>query len=151
MLIGLTVMATAGLACSSKKKSDGQITLALDGLPKLEAQVPDGTEMSRNAVGLGVMLKGPEVSMTIGKQTEGDADSLEEAKDIAQSYSPEDMKHETLPDGFILTYTNQGNMGTNYWLVGRRVIDEIAYSCGVKSTKKAHQQSAIAICKSLKK
>jgi hypothetical protein len=35
-------------------------------------------------------------------------------------YTPQDLKIEKLEDGFLLTFTNKGGMGTNYWLTGRR-------------------------------
>ena len=148
--VGLAALATSGLGCP-KKEPDGQNTLTLQGLPGLTVQAPAETKVSKNAVGIGVMLKGPGVSMTIGTQLDVDAKTLEEAKKNAESYSPADMSDEQLSDGYILTYTSKGDMGTNYWLVGRRKIGDTAYSCGVSSPKKEHQQSAIAICKSLKK
>lgn len=87
--------------------------------------------------------------MTIGPALDVDAATLEQAKETAQTYSATDVKSELLPDGFILTYTSEGSMGVNYWLVGRRELDDGAYTCGVSSPKQAHQKSAIAICKSL--
>ncbi len=147
----LAALSMASLACNRNAPDDGHIAIAFDGMPGLSAHAPSGTEVARNAVGLGVMLKGPDVSMTIGTLYEGDPETLEEAKKNAQSYSPTNLETEELSDGFILTYTSEGNMGTNYWLVGRRNIDGKTYTCGVKSPKKPHQQTAIAICKSLKK
>ena len=148
--VGLAAIAALGLACS-KGERDGQVTLALEGMAGLEVRAPTGTKVSKNAVGLGVMLKGPGVSMTIGSQIDVDAKTLDEAEKNAKAYAPSEVKGERLPDGYILTYTNQGSVGANYWLVGRRLIDGTAYSCGVSSPKKEHQQSGIAICKSLKK
>ncbi|MBT8495888.1 MAG: hypothetical protein KJO07_22785 [Deltaproteobacteria bacterium] len=150
-------LAAFGLAspgCSNDRDGEasyGKVTLALEDVPGVEARVPAATKVSKNAVGLGVMLKGPGVSMTIGPAVDVDAATLEDAKKNAQSFSPTEIEGEELADGYILTYRNEGSMGKNYWLVGRRKIGGAAYSCGVSSPKKSHQQSAIAICKSLSK
>ncbi len=146
--VGLVALGLAGPACS-KSEQDGVVKVDLEGLSGLEAWVPPGTRVNRNAVGIGVMLKGSGVSMTIGPALEIDAPSLEEAKHNAKSYSAESVEGETLPDGYILTYENAGSMGVNYWLVGRRELAGVAYSCGVRSPKKEHQRSGVAICKSL--
>lgn len=137
------------LGACSKGERDGTVTLSLQGLPGLEVRAPSGTEAQENAIGIGVMLTGPDVSMTIGPAVTDDAESLDDAKKNAVAYSPTNMDGQTLPDGYVLTYESEGATGTNYWLVGRRELGGAAYSCGVSSPKKAHQQSAIAICKSL--
>ena len=147
---GLAALVLVALACS-KEGEDGSVTMALDGLSELEARVPAETRVAKNAVGVGVMLKGPGVSMTIGPFRDGDPATLDAAKENAEAYSPVNVEEEKLADGYILTYENEGSMGTNYWLVGRREIEDVAYVCGVRSPQKAHQQSAIAICKSLQK
>ena len=149
--VGLAALGLAAPACSTNAAGDGTVKQELDGLPGVEVRIPEGTRVSKNAVGFGVMLKGPGVSMTIGAALDVDATTLEEAKENAQSYSPTNLEGETLPDGYLLTYENQGSMGTTYWLVGRRRLGNVAYSCGVRSPKKDHQQSAIAICKSLER
>lgn len=151
VIVGVATLGLVSSACSKGAQQDGTVRLELEGLPDLEARVPSGTTMSKNAVGIGVMLKGPGVSMTIGPALEVDAASLEDAKHNAQSYAPEDVEGQTLSDGYILTYESTGSTGTNYWLVGRRTFADAAYTCGVSSPKKEHQQSAIAICKSLSK
>ena len=150
-MAGLLALGFTSIGCAKKADNDGTKTVALEGLPKLTARVPIGTEVSKNAVGIGVMLKGPGVSMTIGPDLEVDAASLEAATKNAESYSPTNLASETLDDGYILTYESDSDMGTNYWLVGRRQFSDAAYSCGVSSPKKDHQQSAIEICKSLRK
>jgi hypothetical protein len=151
VIASLAAFGFAGPACS-KRSDDGTTTVALEGLPDLEAQVPAETRVAKDAMGIGVMLKGPGVSMTISpSQRDVDPSNLAEAKKNAEAYSPKAMKEEQLSDGYILTYESQGSTGTNYWLVGRRKIEGISYSCGVRSPKKEHQQSAVAICKSLNK
>lgn len=149
-IAGVVALGLVGLACS-KTSEDGSVTVELEGLPDLQAQVPAETRVADNAMDLGVMLKGPGVSMTISPFRAVDASTLDEAKKNAEAFSPKNLEGETLPDGFILTYESNGKTGATYWLVGRREIEGVAYSCGVRSPKKAHQQSAIAICKSLKK
>lgn len=149
VIAGLAAFGLAGLACANDDGRDATVTL--EGLPGLEARVPVGTKVSKNAMGIGVMLKGPGVSVTVGPAMTGDARSLAAAEKNAQSYAPTGVEGETLPDGYILTYQSEGSTGTNYWLVGRREFTNVAYTCGVSSPKKAHQHSAIAICKSLKK
>ena len=149
MFAALVALGLVG-ACS-KGEPGGPVTLSLQGLPGLKVQAPSGTEARENALGIGVMLTGPDVSMTIGPAVTDDAESLEDAKKNAEAYSPTNVDGEALTDGYVLTYESETDIGTNYWLVGRREFPGAAYSCGVSSPKKAHQQSAIAICKSLTK
>ena len=152
----MSVIAAAALGitisgCAKDGAPEGMTVVALEGLPGLEAWVPNGTKVSKNAVGIGVMLAGPGVSMTVGRALDVDAATLEQAEENAQAYAATNLEPRTLPDGYILTYENVGSTGTNYWLVGRRELEGTAYSCGVSSPKKEHQQSAVAICESLKK
>ncbi|MEX1367884.1 MAG: hypothetical protein AB1Z98_32445 [Nannocystaceae bacterium] len=150
LIAGSLALGLAGLACTNDEGRDGTVTLTLEGLAGLEAQVPAGTVVSNNAMGIGVMLTGPGVSVTVGPALDVDARSLAAAKKNAESYAPTNVEEEALPDGYILTYESEGSSGPNYWLVGRRELTNAVYSCGVRSPKKAHQRSAIAICKSLK-
>ncbi len=150
-IAGSALLGLVCAACHTDEARDGMVTVELDGLPGLEAHVPAGTKMHDNAVGIGVMLTGPQVSMTVGPALGSDASDLEQAKRNAASYSPTNLEGETLPDGYVLTYESEGATGINYWLVGRRELGDRAYSCGVSSPKKAHQTSAVAICKSLRK
>lgn len=151
VVASLTAFLLAGSACS-KRGEEGTMTVALDGLPDLEARVPAETRVTRNAAGAGVMLKGPGVSMTIATAQRGvDPADVAEAKKNAENYAPRATKEEDLSDGFILTYESKGSTGTNYWLVGRREIEGVSYACGVRSPKKEHQQTAVTICKSLTK
>ena len=146
----VATLAVVGLGCP-KSPAEGQVKLKLEGLPGLEVHAPAGTQVRKNAVGIGVMLTGPGVSMTIGPALDVDATDLEQAKKNAETYSPKNIAGETLPDGYILTYENEGSTGANFWLVGRRKFADTPYSCGVSSPKKEHQQSAIPICKSMTK
>lgn len=151
VIAGLLVLGLAEFACANDDGRDAMVTLTLEGLSGLEAQVPAGTVVSENAMGIGIMLTGPGVSITVGRALDVDARSLAAAKKNAESYAPRDVEGEALPDGYILTYESEGSTGTNYWLVGRRELTNVVYSCGVSSPKKAHQRSGVAICKSLKK
>jgi len=151
VMAGLATLGLSAAGCAKQETPDGTAMLALEGLPGLEARVPAGTQASKNAMGIGVMLQGPDVSVTIGPDLDGDAANLDQAKKNAQAYSPTDLEGETLSDGYVLTYTSEADGRVNYWLVGRRRFVDTAYTCGVSSPKKAHQQTAIAICKSLTK
>ena len=147
----LTVAALGGLACNDAGQSSTSSTVVLERVDGLTARVPAGTTVSDNAVGIGAMLKGPGVSMTIGRALDVDAKNLDEAEKNAQAYEPKDLEGVKLSDGFILTYRAAASTGEDYWLVGRRRIGNVSYTCGVSSPKQAHQRSAIEICKSLAK
>ena len=149
------ILGLAEFACSKRDQTEelpaGHRLLVLEGLDGLKVQVPEGTKAGKAPVGDGVMLTGPGVSTTISPSNGMDGTDLEVAKKNAADYEPTDITGEELPDGYILTYKNRGNMGDNYWLVGRRKVDGRAYTCGVASPREAHQRSGIAICKSLSK
>ena len=151
LILGLAVgLGLSGCSKNDEKAADGTERVKLKELRGLSARVPTKTRISKNAVGIGVMLKGETVSMTVGPEVDIDAKTLEDAKKNAASYKPKSLSGEELSDGYILTYESADDSGTIYWLVGRRVIDGSAYTCGVRSTKKEHQQTAITICKSLR-
>lgn len=64
-------------------------------------------------------------------------------------YSPENIGEEELEDGYILTFTNSGGMGDNYWVVGRREIGDTIVMCNTMAGEQAQQTAAVTACKSI--
>ena len=96
------------------------------------------------------MVQGPGLTVTVAN-VEGDAVTLEKAKEDADMYGPEGMKEEKLDDGFILTFTNKGGMGTNYWVKAMRTFDGKQFDCSTTASSEEQQKAAVDFCKSLKK
>ena len=119
-------------------------------LPKtgLSGVAPAGSKVS-DMMGSD-MVQGPGLTVTVAN-VEGDAVTLEKAKEDADMYGPEGMKEEKLDDGFILTFTNKGGMGTNYWVKAMRTFDGKQFDCSTTASSEEQQKAAVDFCKSLKK
>ena len=119
-------------------------------LPKvgLKGDGPAGTTVM--AMGDDDMVQGPGFVVTVGKGDDKPKTGDEAIAD-ADMYTPKDPKVETLPDGYVLTFTNEGGAGTNYWVNARREIDGAAYWCSTTATTQEQSDNAVAFCKSLRK
>lgn len=116
----------------------------------LVTDAPDNTQISE-LMG-GHMLQGPDLVVTIEEIAPDDTmkpKTLEEAKESADLYSPQNIQEETLPDGWLMTFTSEGGMGTNYWVQSRREIGGLSFWCFTTATSEAQQQNAVIACKSL--
>ena len=60
-----------------------------------------------------------------------------------------DLKIETLPDGYALTYNNTGSMGANFFVIVQRTIEGKTIKCSSAGEDNAHAQ--VALGKSLHK
>ena len=97
------------------------------------------------------MVQGTNLVATVKEAGKFDPKTADEAKkDAESSYSSTDAKSETLADGWLLTFTNKGSAGTNYWVSSRRDIGGKSYFCSTTATTPEQQANAAAFCKSLK-
>jgi|GEM_PF-2236294 len=119
-------------------------------LPKtgLKGAAPAGSNVS-DMMGSD-MVQGPGLVVTVAN-VEGDAVTIEKAKEDADMYGPENLKEEKLDDGFVISFTNKGGAGTNYWVEAYRTIGDKQFKCSTTASQEAQQTNAIAFCKSLKK
>jgi hypothetical protein len=76
--------------------------------------------------------------------------TLDEEKADAKDYSPKNVKADTLPDGWALSFENTGSMGTNYWVTVRRDIGGKSYKCWTTGSKAEQAQAVLAACKTLR-
>lgn len=151
LLFCVCVPLAAGVACGSGEEASGGATseLSIEKLG-LVAIAPSGSKVKDALMGDGVMIQGPGIVVTIEKA--GDKPkTVEAAKDDAAMYSPTNIKTEKLADGWAMSFTNTGGMGTNYWVNVRREIGGQAYWCSTTASSEAQQQNALAACKSLSK
>jgi len=139
-----------GKPAEGKTENKGPAMLKLDKLDGLQVEAPADTKAEDAIGGKGVMLQGAGLVMTI-EPGEGKPEDADKAKEDVDMYTPQDLKVEKLEDGFLLTFTNKGGMGTNYWLTGRRTIGGKAYWCSTTAAKPEFVESAAKACKSLKK
>lgn len=109
-----------------------------------EIMVSDGLSVTSNMVNT-VPMGGLLVEATDKPQT------LDDAKSDAAMFTPKDLKIDTLPDGYALTYNNTGSMGANFFVVVQRTIDGKTIKCSSTGSDNAHAQIALAACKSLHK
>jgi hypothetical protein len=123
--------------------------LALPAVGGLMVAAPAGSSVRDAIVGEGNMVQGPGLVMTVKPAGDSDPADLEAAKEEADMYSPENIEEETLDDGWILTFTNTGGAGTNYWVMGRREVGDQTLICETTAAQEAQQAAAVTACKSI--
>jgi len=124
----------------------GDLELASMGL-KIAA--PAGSSVRDAIVGEGYMVQGPGLVLTVAEASDSDPVDLAAAKEENEMYSPQNVGEEELDDGYILTFTNSGGMGDNYWVVGRREIGDTVVMCKTTASQEAQQAAAVTACKSI--
>jgi hypothetical protein len=133
---------------ATKAEAKGELTK----LPKLGliVELPTGSTVTDSIGGEGHMimsLTGPFNVTVAGPDKPKTPDA---AKKDAEMFNPKNVKTETLPDGWVLMFENEGSAGTNYWLTVRREIGGKAYICDTSVANEAQRTAALAACKSLK-
>ena len=140
------------------KGNKGDTKIATDGAIEIEIEkfglkvdVPKGVKASDAVVGEGVMVNGPGLVVTVELAGKTTPKTLEEAKQEAEMYTPQNIQEQTLADGWTITFENKGGMGTNYWVQSRREIDGATYWCSSTAAQVEQQAHALTACTSLRK
>ncbi len=122
-------------------------------LPKLglKAEAPTGTNVGDAIMGNGHMVTGPNLVATVSEATDSQPKTGDDAKKEADMFNPKNAKVDTLPDGWVLTFDNEGSMGKNFFVQVRRDIGGKAIWCDTTSSSPEQQTNAVNFCKSLKK
>ena len=115
----------------------------------IKAALPAGAKIGDGVVGDGGMIQAPDLVVGIDAASDMQPKTLDAAKEDADMYSPKNLQGEALPDGFALTFENEGGMGKNYFVNVRREISGKAYWCSTTASNPAQQANALAVCKSL--
>lgn len=157
----VAVALVAGLAltgCGSKKKDEGAgggAAAGGGGAAKgtkpykfttlgITADLPGDVD-----TGSEELLMGPSIgAMTVREAST--RQTLDEAKQEAQDFSPQNVKGEALPDGWVLTFDNKGEMGASYFLQVQRDIGGKTYSCTTTQPNDERIGAVLAVCKSLR-
>lgn len=160
--ISITLAAALALGtlvsgCGSKKEGEkasggGGGAAAAVKLPKLglALDAPGEVTVGDAIVGDGHMLQGGGIgamSVEVAKSPQ----TLDEAKEDAKTYTPKNVKADTLPDGWALTFENKGAAGDNFWVDVRRTIDGKLIKCGTTGSDAGQAAAVLAACKSLRK
>ena len=117
----------------------------------LKAELPDGATVGDAIIGDGVMIMGGGLgALTIDVATDMTPKTAADQQKEDEMFTPTNSKVETLPDGWTVTFENQGGAGTNYWMHGRRTIGGKDYYCGYTGISDDQRTKATAACKSLK-
>jgi hypothetical protein len=117
----------------------------------LQADIPADTTIEKAPVGNGVMISGGGFAAQIEPASDMEPKTLEAAKDDIKMYNPKNVQGEKLPDGYAITFENEGGMGANYWVKVRREIGGKAYMCSATLAQKDRQADVLKTCKSLTK
>jgi hypothetical protein len=115
----------------------------------LKADLPAGAEVG-DGIGGGVMVQAPGLVFSVNEEGEMDAKTLDDEKKNAEMYTPKNIQTETLSDGWVLTFENEGGAGKNYWVTVHREIGGKKYRCSTTATLPEQQANAVKACKSLK-
>ena len=65
-------------------------------------------------------------------------------------FTPKNLKTETLPDGWVVTFDNKGSMGANFFVNVRRDIGGKSYKCSTTGSNADQEKAVLAACKSLR-
>ena len=116
----------------------------------LKAMLPAGAEVKAGIGGSGVMVMGVGgAAMTVDVASDLTPATIEAAQKDNEMYSPQNVKTETLADGWAITFENSGGMGTNYWVQVRREIGSKAYRCETTASTAEQQAAVLVACKTL--
>lgn len=167
-LTAALALATFAAGCGAKKEADkasGDKTAATDKpaadkpaaggavkLPKLGLVIdaPGEVTVSDAIVGEGHMVQGGAIG-ALSVQTGATPQTLDEAKEEAKMFTPANVKADTLPDGWALSFENKGAAGANYFVEVRRTIDGKLLKCTTTGTEAGQAAAVLAACKSLRK
>jgi hypothetical protein len=116
----------------------------------LQIDVPAGTSAMDGAAPdeLVLVTGNADFTATIGPAGPEFPKTLADAKKDAKPKEPANLKEETLPDGWVLTYENTAT--GNFYVDARREIGGKAYRCVTAAMSAASQQATAAACKTLR-
>lgn len=97
-----------------------------------------------------LMIQAPGVVVTLKEAGESDPKTADDQKKESSMYTPKNEQTEALPDGWVYTFENTGDAGTNYWVVISRAIGGKTFRCETTSSTPEQQANAVKACKSLK-
>src|SRR6478735_4453636 len=116
-------------------------------LPKLglSIEVPGSVEVGDAIMGEGHMLQGSSIGAMQIEVAEKPK-TLDDAKSDADMYTPKNLKTETLPDGYTVTFDNTGSMGKNFFVDVQREIGGKTYHCSTTGSEEKQAQAVLAAC-----
>jgi hypothetical protein len=149
----LVLISMVALAVGCSKSEGGGSASTSVNLAKLalKADAPAESEVGDAIMGEGIMVRGPNLVATVEVASDSRPKTVKDAQEEASMYSPTNLKTENLPDGWVLTFQNKGDMGANYFVNVRREIGGKAYWCDTTCSAPEQQANALSFCKSLKK
>jgi len=144
-----SILLAAITACSSSKAADTKAAPTKLGKLDLSIDVPGEVHVGDAVMGEGNMIQGEAVG-AMQVETMKTPKSLDEEKSDADAFSPKNLKTETLPDGWVITFDNKGSMGANYFVTVRRDIAGKPYKCWATTGDAAQAKAVLAACKTLR-
>jgi hypothetical protein len=148
----LTVLLVAA-SCKNKEgapaASDDNKPAAPAKLAKFGLTIEAGGEVSDGIGGDGYMIGTPSGAVVL--VTAGKPHTLDEAKSDASMYNAKNLKAESLPDGWALTFDNTGPAGASFFVQVGRTLDGKPYRCETTAASAAQSAAVLAACKTLKK
>lgn len=149
---------TSGSAAESGKGAPGADSPAKSAakvinLPALGLKGTAAGETEEPIIGSGdpILIAAAQFTVNVSAAKPTDPKTAKDALEVAKGFNGTDVKSETLPDGWIVTFKNTGSLGDNYWVSIRREIGGKGYMCETTQTTPAQQKASIDFCKSLTK
>jgi hypothetical protein len=137
-------------APAATSKAAGPLVIQIPKLG-LKGSAPGETETPIIGDGEPVLIAAAFFTVSVAEAKATDPKTLKDAQKAAEMFTPKNVKTETLPDGWLLTYENTGSAGANYFVSTRREIGGKAFLCDTMQSTPEQQAKAIAFCKSLSK
>ncbi len=142
----------AAVGCSKKEGGSAGDKPAAVKLPKIGLQLDIPGEVivgDPMMADVGNSINGEAVGAMQVEQMKA-AKSLDDEKADAADFKPKNLKADTLPDGWALSFENTGSMGTNYWVTVRRDIGGKSYKCWTTGSQAEQAKNVLAACKTLR-
>ena len=155
-IVLVSFLAFAG--CSKKDGGSAAAGKAAEGKPagaikldklKLQIDVAGDPQVGDAIMGDGVQLTGETIG-ALGVEVMKEPKALDDEKSDAGMFNPKNLKAETLPDGWLVSFDNTGSMGANYFVTVRRDIGGKSYKCYTTGSNPDQAKACVAACKSLR-
>jgi hypothetical protein len=111
--------------------------------------VPAG-DVTETVIGDAVLVQGPGLVVSVQKAGESHPADGEQAKTEMEIYAPIDLELVEVEDGWVMTFTNKGGAGTNYWVASWRSILGEDWWCTATVSSAEQQHNAEVACRTLR-
>lgn len=117
----------------------------------LQGSAPGETEEPLIGDGDPIMIAAGGFTVNVSAAKPTDPAKIADEQEVAKTFNAKNVKTETLPDGWAVTFQNTGSAGDNFFVSVRRDIGGKPYMCETTQNNVEQQKKSLDFCKSLSK